>query len=256
MKAVILAGGLGTRLSEETVLRPKPMVEIGGMPILWHIMKYYSNFGINDFIICCGYKGYMIKEYFINYFMHISDINIDLSNNNVSIQKNTSENWKISLVDTGDLTMTGGRLLRVKDYLRNEENFCFTYGDGLSNVDIGKLINFHCENRKYATVTAVMPPGRYGALDIFDKTVNGIHEKPKGDGGFINGGYFVLNKEIFNYIENDSTVWEESPMQKLIQDNHLMAFKHEGFWQPMDTIREKNLLDELWCQGKAPWKMW
>tara|TARA_A100001015_G_scaffold297749_1_gene379611 strand:+ start:2536 stop:3309 length:774 start_codon:yes stop_codon:yes gene_type:complete len=256
MKVVILAGGLGTRLSEETVSKPKPMVEIGGKPIIWHLMKLYSFFGINDFIICCGYKGYIIKEYFSNYFLHNSDIKVDLKKNDLSIIRDNVEPWNISLVDTGDETMTGGRLLRVKEYLSGEDSFCFTYGDGLSNVNINKLIEFHNSHNKKATLTAVHAPGRFGALGIDKDNVNSFNEKPKGDGSMINGGFFVLNIEALDYISADKTIWEKEPLENLAKDNQLSAFKHDDFWQPMDTLRDKNLLEELWRSNKAPWKLW
>tara|TARA_X000000950_G_C13867774_1_gene641548 strand:+ start:786 stop:1559 length:774 start_codon:yes stop_codon:yes gene_type:complete len=256
MKVVILAGGLGTRLSEETVSKPKPMVEIGGKPIIWHLMKLYSFFGINDFIICCGYKGYIIKEYFSNYFLHNSDIKVDLKKNDLSIIRDNVEPWNISLVDTGDETMTGGRLLRVKEYLSGEDSFCFTYGDGLSNVNINKLIEFHNSHNKKATLTAVHAPGRFGALGIDKDNVNSFNEKPKGDGSMINGGFFVLNIEALDYISADETIWEKEPLENLAKDNQLSAFKHDDFWQPMDTLRDKNLLEELWRSNKAPWKLW
>ena len=256
MKAVILAGGLGTRLSEETLKKPKPMVEIGGMPILWHIMKIYSSHGVNEFIICCGYKGYIIKEYFSNYFLHNSDIKVDLKKNDLSIIRDNVEPWNISLVDTGDETMTGGRLLRVKEYLSGEDSFCFTYGDGLSNVNINKLIEFHNSHNKKATLTAVHAPGRFGALGIDKDNVNSFNEKPKGDGSMINGGFFVLNIEALDYISADETIWEKEPLENLAKDNQLSAFKHDDFWQPMDTLRDKNLLEELWRSNKAPWKLW
>ena len=256
MKAIILAGGLGTRLSEETLKKPKPMVEIGGMPILWHIMKIYSSHGVNEFIICCGYKGYIIKEYFSNYFLHNSDIKVDLKKNDLSIIRDNVEPWNISLVDTGDETMTGGRLLRVKEYLSGEDSFCFTYGDGLSNVNINKLIEFHNSHNKKATLTAVHAPGRFGALGIDKDNVNSFNEKPKGDGSMINGGFFVLNIEALDYISADETIWEKEPLENLAKDNQLSAFKHDDFWQPMDTLRDKNLLEELWRSNKAPWKLW
>lgn len=256
MKAVILAGGLGTRLSEETSTKPKPMIEIGGKPILWHIMKMYSSHGINDFIICCGYKGYIIKEYFANYFLHMSDITFDMRNNTMEVHNKRAENWSVTLVDTGDNSMTGGRLLRVKEHLKNEESFCFTYGDGVGDVDIASSIKFHKEHNKIATLTAVYPPGRFGALDIRDKQVLNFQEKPKGDGAMINGGFFILKSEVFRYIENDSTVWEQAPLNNLAADNELMAFEHNGFWKPMDTLRDKVLLEELWESKKAPWKTW
>jgi glucose-1-phosphate cytidylyltransferase len=256
LKAVILAGGLGTRISEETHLRPKPMIEIGGRPILWHIMKLYSSHGINEFIICCGYKGYVIKEYFANYFLHMSDITFDMAYNEMQVHRRTADPWKVTLVDTGEATMTGGRLKRVADYLRNEDAFCFTYGDGLSNVNINELLAFHRSHGKMATVTAVHPPGRYGALELAGSQVTGFAEKPRGDGGLINGGFFVLSPACLDLIENDATPWESAPITELAAMGQLMAFEHEGFWQPMDTLREKNLLEELWSSGKAPWKIW
>ena len=254
MKAVILAGGLGTRLSEETDLRPEPMVEIGGRPILWHIMKIYSYHGINDFVVCCGYLGYVIKEYFTNYFNHMSDLTIDLSNNNVTVHKKNSEPWKITLVDTGKETLTGGRLKRVQDYVAEEEEFCFTYGDGVADVDIGKLINFHKSHGKHATITAVAPPSRYGALELVGNKVESFKEKPEG--GLINGGFFVLSPKVFDLISGDMTSWENGPLSKLAKTDQLRAFRHAGFWQPMDTLREKNLLQDLWTSGNAPWKTW
>jgi len=256
MKAVILAGGLGTRISEETHLKPKPMIEIGGKPILWHIMKLYSAHGINDFIVCCGYKGYIIKEYFANYFLHMSDVTFDMQNNEMQVHQRKAEPWRVTLVDTGEETLTGGRLKRVADYVIDEEAFCFTYGDGVANVDIGKLIAFHKQHNKLATVTAVQPPGRYGALNMNKNMVKGFTEKPKGDGGWINGGFFVLSPECLNYVQNDQSSWEGEPLTKLASDSQLMAFEHAGFWQPMDTLREKNMLEDLWQSGKAPWKVW
>lgn len=256
MKAVILAGGLGTRLSEETNLRPKPMVEIGGRPILWHIMKMYSAHGVNDFVICCGYKGYVIKEYFANYFLHMSDVTFDMVNNSMQVHEQKAEPWKVTLVDTGEDTLTGGRLRRVRRYVDNEQAFCFTYGDGVSDVDIGKLIRFHEAHGKDATVTAVRPPGRYGALQMDGARVFGFTEKPKGDGGLINGGFFVLSPRVIDRIEGDSSSWEGAPLVSLVKDDQLRAFEHEGFWQPMDTLREKNHLEDLWVRGEAPWKTW
>ena len=256
MKAVILAGGLGTRLSEETSSKPKPMVKIGEKPILWHIMKNYSHYGINDFIICCGYKGYVIKEYFINYFSHSSDITVDLSNNSIEIHKKRAENWKITLIDTGKDTMTGGRLLRLKDHLRDEETFCFTYGDGVGNINIKELINFHINHKKLATLTATYPPGRFGALEIEDNKVVNFKEKPKGDGGFINGGFFVLSNKVLEKIKDDTTIWEQEPLKSLADEGELMSYEHTGFWQPMDTLRDKNYLNKLWESGDAPWKIW
>ena len=254
MKAVILAGGLGTRLAEETHLKPKPMVEIGGRPIIWHIMKMYSQHGVNEFIICCGYLGYVIKEYFTNYFTHMSDISIDLSTNNLTVHKRNAEPWKITLVDTGKDTLTGGRLKRVKEHLKDEDAFCLTYGDGLSNVDISRLIQFHKAHGKSATITAVVPPGRYGALEIDGDQVTSFKEKP--DGGLINGGFFVLSPKVFGLIKGDKTSWENGPLSELSSLNQLKAYKHYGFWQPMDTLREKNLLQELWDSGDPPWKTW
>ncbi|WP_248931064.1 glucose-1-phosphate cytidylyltransferase [Paenibacillus hamazuiensis] len=255
MKAVILAGGLGTRISEETSIRPKPMVEIGGKPILWHILKIYSYYGINDFIICLGYKGYMIKEYFANYFMHMSDITFDMKNNTMEVHQNNSEPWKVTLVDTGDQTMTGGRLKRVKDFVGNK-TFCFTYGDGLSNVNIQTLIEFHKKQATYATLTAVQPPGRFGALDFNENKITSFQEKPRGDGAWINGGYFVLEPTVFDYISGDFTIWEHEPLEKLSREGQLSAYRHNGFWQPMDTLRDKIKLEELWNENKAPWKFW
>ena len=256
MKAVILAGGLGTRLSEETVSRPKPMVEIGGMPILWHILKSYSSHGINDFVICCGYKGYFIKEYFANYFLHTSDVTFDMRSNQMQVHSRRTEPWSVTLVDTGDSSMTGGRLLRVAEYLQDETDFCFTYGDGLGNVDIAESIRFHRAHGKAATLTATYPPGRFGALDISEKRVLNFKEKPKGDGGMINGGFFVLNPQVLEYIQDDNSIWEQEPLMRLAADNELMAYEHHGFWQPMDTLRDKQYLEELWTSGRAPWKTW
>jgi glucose-1-phosphate cytidylyltransferase len=257
MKAVILAGGLGTRISEETHLKPKPMIEIGGKPILWHIMKMYSHHGINEFIICCGYKGYVIKEYFANYFLHMSDVTFDMSSNNMQVHHRYAEPWKVTLVDTGDETMTGGRLLRVARYLQDDKEFCFTYGDGVSDVDISSLIAFHRHHGKLATLTAAVPPGRFGALDLSDRgEVLSFEEKPKGDGGMINGGFFVLSPRVIDLIEQDSTVWERKPLETLAAQKQLIAYQHTGFWQPMDTLREKLLLEQLWASGDAPWKTW
>lgn len=256
MKAVILAGGLGTRLSEETVTKPKPMVEIGGKPILWHIMKTYSHYGINEFIICCGYKGYIIKEYFANYFKHQSDLTFNMKDNEMIVHEKRAEPWVVTLVDTGDNSMTGGRLKRVLPYLKNEEAFCFTYGDGVANVNIKMLIDFHKSHGKLATLTATFPPGRFGALDIIDNRVRKFEEKPRGDGALINGGFFVLSPKVIDKISSDSTIWEQEPLNELANDNQLMAFKHEGFWQPMDTLRDKNYLQNLWDNNKAPWKIW
>ncbi len=256
MKAVILAGGLGTRLSEETTIKPKPMVTIGGMPILWHIMKIYSAYGINEFVICCGYKSYMIKEYFSNYFLHTSDVTFDMQKNEMEVHSRHAEPWRVTLVDTGNETLTGGRLKRVKDYVRDEEAFCFTYGDGVSDVDIGKLVEFHKAHGKLATLTAVQPPGRFGAIHMDGQRINSFQEKPQGDGGWINGGFFVLSPKVIDYIEDDSTTWEKAPLQNLATDGQLDAFLHKGFWQPMDTMRDQTYLEELFQSGKAPWKIW
>lgn len=256
MKAVILAGGLGTRISEETHLKPKPMIEIGGKPILWHIMKIYSSHGVNDFVICCGYKGYVIKEYFANYFLHMSDVTFDMVSNQMEVHQKKAEPWKVTLVDTGDETLTGGRLKRVAEYVRDEQFFCFTYGDGLADVDISKQIAFHNQHGKLATVTAVQPPGRYGALLLEGDEVRGFQEKPPGDGAWINGGYFVLSPRILNYIDGDRTAWESSPLELIARDGQLSAYEHQGFWQPMDTLRDKNHLEALWASNNAPWKSW
>lgn len=256
MKAVILAGGLGTRFSEETDLKPKPMVEIGGRPILWHIMKIYSAHGINDFVICCGYRGYMIKEYFANYFLHMSDVTFDMANNKMEVHQKYAEPWKVTLVDTGESTMTGGRLRRVADHVKNEEVFCLTYGDGVSDVDITKLIAFHKAQKVKATLTAIIPPGRFGALDLTGHKVNGFREKPKGDGGVVNGGFFVLSPKVIEYISGDEILWEREPLERLAKEGSLAAFQHHGFWQPMDTLRDKLHLEELWKSGKASWKVW
>jgi len=255
MKAVILAGGYGTRISEESHLRPKPMIEIGGRPVLWHIMKTYSSYGVNDFVICCGYKGYMIKEYFANYFLHVSDVTFDIASNRMEVHENSAEPWRVTLVDTGDDTMTGGRLLRVKRYVEDAP-FCFTYGDGLSSVDIGALLEFHKASGTIATLTAAQPPGRFGAIDVHEHKINRFQEKPGGDGSWINGGFFVLNTDVFSYLEGDSTVWEREPLERLAHDGQLSAFLHHGFWHPMDTLRDKHLLEELWAKGAAPWKVW
>jgi glucose-1-phosphate cytidylyltransferase len=255
-KAVILAGGLGTRLSEETSLKPKPMVEIGGMPILWHIMKIYSFHGINEFIVCCGYRGYMIKEYFSNYLLHMSDITFDLNDNSTEVHRKRTEPWKVTLVDTGEESMTGGRLLRVAKYLKDEDAFCLTYGDGLSDVNVMETIRFHRQHKKLATITAAYPPGRFGALDIENSSVKSFLEKPRGDGAAINAGFFVLSPKVLDYIDDDGTIWEQNPLQGLASDGELMAYEHGGFWQPMDTLRDKKLLEELWAQGRAPWKTW
>ena len=257
MKAVILAGGVGSRISEESHLKPKPMIEIGGMPILWHIMKIYSHHGVNDFIICCGYKGYMIKEYFSNYFMHMSDITIDLANNEMEIHRVKAEPWKVTLVDTGNETMTGGRLKRVKPYLSASEPFCLTYGDGVSDVDISALIKFHYQHGLNATITAAYPPGRFGALDIQENNlVSSFKEKPKGDGGMINAGFFVLSPNVIDFVDGDLTLFEREPLEQLAESHQLAAFQHTGFWQPMDTMRDKNHLEQLWESGNAPWKVW
>lgn len=256
MKAVLLAGGLGTRLSEETALRPKPMVEIGNRPILWHIMKIYEAGGITDFIVCLGYKGYIIKEYFINYFAHNSDITVDLSSNDVSVHRAGSEKWRVTLVDTGEDTMIGGRIKRILPHVASDEAFCLTYGDGVGNIDIPKLVSFHKEQGRLATVTATQPPGRFGALVYEGDRVTAFQEKPMGDGGWINGGFFVLSPKIGGYIAGDETVWEREPMEKLAADGQLSVYFHHGFWQPMDTLRDRRQLEELWETRKAPWKVW
>jgi len=256
MKAVILAGGLGTRISEETQLRPKPLIEIGGMPILWHIMKLYSFYGINNFIVCLGYKGYLIKEYFANYFLHMSDVTFDISKNSVEIHNQKAEPWRVTLVDTGENTMTGGRLRRVSEFFKNEDFIFFTYGDGLADINISKELEFHKQHGKLATVASVQPPGRYGALKLNEGRVLGFMEKPQGDGGQINGGFFILSPKVIDYIHDDSTSWEREPLETLAKNGELMAFEHRGFWQPMDTLREKNLLEEFWNSGRAPWKLW
>jgi len=256
MKAVILAGGLGTRISEETHLRPKPMIEIGGKPILWHIMKRYSTYGVNDFVICCGYKGYVIKEYFANYFLHMSDVTFDMAKNHMEVHQRNAEPWKVTLVDTGDDTLTGGRLKRVSNYVQGDAEFCFTYGDGVSDIDIGALIKFHRAHGKLATVTAVQPPGRYGALDRSGNRVTGFTEKPRGDGGLINGGFFVLSPKCLDLIRDDKATWEAEPLIKLAKQGELMSYEHTGFWQAMDTLRDKTHLEDLWASGVAPWKNW
>ena len=256
MKAIILAGGLGTRISEETHLKPKPMIEVGGRPILWHLMKSFSSHGIHDFVICCGYKGYVIKEYFANYFLHMSDVTFDMARNQMEVHHKHAEPWRVTLVDTGDDTMTGGRLKRVADYVAGEPAFCFTYGDGVADVDISASIAFHRQHGKLATVTAVQPPGRYGALQMSGESVHGFTEKPRGDGGLINGGFFILSPRCLERIAGDATSWEAEPLSGLAAQGQLMAFEHNGFWQPMDTLREKNLLEELWQSGRAPWKVW
>ncbi|MDF3942666.1 glucose-1-phosphate cytidylyltransferase [Achromobacter denitrificans] len=256
MKAVILAGGLGTRISEETSLRPKPMVEIGGKPILWHIMKIYSHYGVNDFVVCCGYKGYVIKEYFANYFLHMSDVTFDMKNNRMEIHQQYAEHWNVTLVDTGESTMTGGRLKRIAPYVADEDTFCMTYGDGVSNVNISELMQFHSSHGKLATLTATYPPGRFGALDLDGDQVMSFKEKPKGDGGMINGGFFVLSPKVLDLIDDDQTIWEREPLERLAEAGQLNSYKHEGFWQPMDTLRDRTYLEELWQDGSAPWKVW
>jgi glucose-1-phosphate cytidylyltransferase len=256
MKVVILAGGLGTRISEESASRPKPMIEIGGKPILWHIMKIYSSYGMHEFIVCCGYKGYVIKEYFANYFLHTSDVTFNMQENSMEFHQRYAEPWKVTLVDTGEDTMTGGRLRRVADYVRDEEAFCFTYGDGVSDINISELIKFHKKNGLQATLTSVYPPGRFGALNIVDHKITTFKEKPKGDGGMINGGFFVLSSSVLSLIADDSTVWEQGPLESLAQNQQIGAYEHNGFWQPMDTLRDKTYLEDLWASGKAPWKSW
>lgn len=256
MKAVILAGGLGTRISEETSVRPKPMVEIGGKPILWHIMKIYSAHGINEFIVCCGYKGYVIKEYFANYFLHMSDVTFDMEHNRMHVHQRFAEPWKVTLVDTGDETMTGGRLKRIGSYIQDDDVFCMTYGDGVGDIDVTALIAYHKAQKVKATLTATTPPGRFGALEITDGKVDNFKEKPQGDGAMINGGFFVLSPDVLDLIEDDSTVWERAPLERLADEKQLAAYPHQGFWQPMDTLRDKTHLEELWQSGKAPWKVW
>lgn len=256
MKLVILAGGLGTRLSEETTIKPKPMVEVGGRPILWHIMKIYSHYGINDFIVCCGYKAQVIKDYFANYALHMSDVTVDLRTNSIEVHEKYAEPWRVTLVNTGEATMTGGRLKRVAPYLAGEEAFCFTYGDGVGDVDIAALVDYHRTHGKLATVTAVQPPGRFGVLEMAGHAVTGFREKPQGDGNWINGGFFVLSPEVIDHIDDDATIWEREPMERLAADGQLQAWFHEGFWQPMDTLRDKSHLEELWASGKAPWQVW
>ena len=255
MKAVILAGGLGTRISEETSVRPKPMIEIGGKPILWHIMKIYSHYGINDFIICLGYKGYVIKEYFANYFLHMSDVTFDMAHNKMEVHQKNAEPWRVTLVDTGDETLTGGRLKRVASHL-NGEDFCFTYGDGLANINIAEAIQLHKKEGRLATVTATQPPGRFGALEFKGNQALSFKEKPRGDGSWINGGFFVLSPKVIDYINGDDTTWEQAPMHQLAQEGNMSVYFHNDFWQPMDTLREKTLLEDLWQSGKAPWKVW
>jgi glucose-1-phosphate cytidylyltransferase len=254
VKAVILAGGLGSRLSEETDLKPKPMIEIGGRPILWHIMKGYSAHGVNDFVICLGYKGYMIKEYFANYFLHMCDVTFDIARNEMEVHQSTAEPWRVTLVETGDETMTGGRLRRVLSYVT--EDFCFTYGDGVADIDITALADFHRQQGRIATVTAVQPPGRFGAMEMDGDRILSFQEKPRGDGAWINGGFFVLSPAVGSYLESDETVWEQEPLRRLADDGQLASFRHEGFWQPMDTLRDKRQLEELWESGEAPWKVW
>ena len=255
MKAVILAGGLGTRIAEESGVRPKPMVELGGRPVLWHILKIYSAYGINDFVICLGYKGYLIKEYFANYFLHMSDVTFDMARNRMHVHQQHAEPWQVTLVDTGESTQTGGRLKRVRSYV-GDEDFCFTYGDGLSNVNVTRLVDFHRRNGTIATLTAAQPPGRFGALDVDGTLITSFEEKPRGDGSYINGGFFVLSPRAFDYIDGDDTVWERGPLERLARERQLSAFVHDGFWQPMDTLRDKNLLESLWQSGSAPWKVW
>lgn len=255
MKAVILAGGLGTRISEETYLKPKPMIEIGGKPILWHIMKIYSAHGVNDFVICCGYKGYIIKEYFANYFLHMSDVTFDMERNAMQVHQRKAEPWRVTLVDTGDTTQTGGRLKRVAEYL-GDEDFCMTYGDGVGDIDIGATLALHKSHGRLATMTATQPPGRFGALDLEGASVRSFLEKPHGDGGWINGGFFILSPKVLDLIEDDKTLWERSPLEALAQMDQLRAYLHHGFWQPMDTLRDKTYLEELWATGNAPWKVW
>ena len=256
MKAVILAGGLGTRLSEETSLRPKPMVTIGGKPILWHILKMYSAHGVNDFVICCGYMGYVIKEYFANYCLHMSDVTFNMRDNKMEIHCRRAEPWNVTLIDTGDHSMTGGRLRRVAEYVKNEEAFFFTYGDGVGDINITETLRFHRQHGKQATLTATFPPGRFGAIDIQRGRVNSFTEKPKGDGAMINGGFFVLSPQVLRHVSDDSTVWEQEPMTRLAAEGQLMAHEHTGFWQPMDTLRDRHLLEQLWAEGRAPWKVW
>lgn len=256
MKAVILAGGMGTRISEETSIRPKPMIEIGGKPILWHILKIYSAHGINDFVICLGYKGYVIKEYFANYFLHMSDVTFDMSENRMEVHQKHAEPWKVTLVDTGEQTMTGGRIRRILPYVRNDDAFCLTYGDGVSSVDIKKLVEFHRSHGALATLTGVQPPGRFGALGLRGSSIAAFQEKPNGDGAWINGGFFVCSPKVIDRISDDTTVWEREPVESLAQDGQIHAYLHDGFWQPMDTLRDKQLLEELWQSGNAPWKVW
>lgn len=256
MKAVILAGGLGTRIAEESVLRPKPMVEIGGRPILWHIMKIYAAHGITDFVICLGYKGYVIKEYFANYVLHAADVTVDLANNRLEYLSGAPEPWKVTLVETGEATETGGRIKRVARWLKDDDAFCLTYGDGVSDVDVAASIAFHRKHGRLATMTAVSPPGRFGALTLDGDRITGFREKPRGDGGLINGGFFVLSSKVLDYIDDDKSVWERAPLERLAAEDQLRAFHHDGFWQPMDTVRERTVLETLWASGKAPWKTW
>jgi len=256
MKAVILAGGSGTRISEESYLKPKPMIEIGGKPILWHILKMYSAHGINDFVICCGYKGYVIKEYFANYFLHMSDVTFDVAKNKMEVHEQNAEPWRVTLIDTGENTLTGGRLKRVSDYVKEGEEFCLTYGDGVGDIDITESIAFHQQHGKQATMTTTLPAGRFGAVKLEDEKIVGFEEKPQGDGGMINGGFFVFSPEVLSYIESDHSSLEGDFLQRLVEAGELMAWKHEGFWQPMDTMREKQQLEELWQTGQAPWKQW
>ena len=256
MKAVILAGGLGTRISEETHLKPKPMIEVGGKPILWHVMKIYSHYGVNDFVICCGFKGYVIKEYFANYFLHMSDVKFDMRDNSMQVLQQSAEPWRVTLIDTGEETMTGGRLRRAAPYVRDEEAFCFTYGDGVSNVNIANLIAFHKDQKVKATLTATYLPGRFGALDMMGDKVRSFKEKPKGDGGMINGGFFVLSPAVLDLLDGDDCVWERAPLETLAQRGDLAAYQHHGFWQAMDTLRDKTYLEELWQSGQAPWRVW
>jgi len=256
MKAVILAGGFGTRISEETILKPKPMIEIGGKPILWHILKLYSNHGVNEFIICCGYKGYLIKEYFSNYFLHMSDVTFDMKNNEMHVHENNAEPWKVTLVNTGDHSMTGGRLKRVSEHIKNEECFCLTYGDGVGNVDISASIKFHHQQKTLATVTAAYPQAKFGALNIAGDKVVSFQEKPRGEDGMVSSGFFVLSPKVLDYIENDETSWEHRPLEQLANEGQLSVFRHEGFWQPMDTLRDRQYLEQLWASGNAPWKTW
>ena len=256
MKAVILAGGLGTRISDETSVRPKPMIEIGGKPLLWHILKTYSHYGINDFVICCGYKGYVIKEYFANYFLHTSDVTFDMRSNKMQVHQRSAEPWRVTLVDTGESTMTGGRVKRVAKYLEDDAAFCLTYGDGLSDVNIGALVSFHKAQKVKATLTATTPPGRFGSLALTGSRVSTFMEKPRGDGSMINGGFFVLSKDVLDYIDDDTTTWEREPLERLADEGNLAAYLHQGFWQPMDTLRDKLYLEDLWQSGKAPWKVW